>query len=344
MRKSRSTSRKGVVGGRGRANVLRGEAGRQQVEEELAKQKARKEAAQNRTNQPFRLYVKPGTTKEVIVLDEAPDWYMYEHQLQDPQTKRWNIFTGCLTEKNDCPVCKSVGREGYYALVLSVIDLEPYTTRDGKTVEWSRKLMVVKTSQIKKFVRRFDNEGSLRGAVFELSRDGDKEPATGSDIELVEFVDEDELKSYKRSWKDREGKTHKEDCSVPFDYEKIFEEPTYEGLAKLIGVNPNLPGSDAEADEELDDENDWDEEEDEEETAPPPRSRRGRRAKTEEVEVDEDEEVEEEEEADEDEEDPPFDADEEEEEEKPARRSTRKKAGERKSARPTRPARPGRRR
>jgi hypothetical protein len=311
--------------------MYRGEAGRQRVEEELEKQKQRKAQRQAQQNQPFRVYVKPGTTKEVVVLDDAPDLYIYEHQLKDPQTGRWNIFTGCIQDTDNCPVCQVTGKEGYYALVLSVIDLEPYTTRDGKTIEWSRKLMVVKASQIKKFTRRFEKEGSLRGAVFELSRDGDKEPSIGSDIELIEFMEEGDLAQYKRSWKDREGKTHNEDCSVPYDYDQIFEEPTYESLAAKVGGAPAQPGSTREAEEELDkgsDDNDWDEEDEKEEKPARRTTRRSRRTRDDEVDTGEDD-------------DPPFDADEDDEgeEEAPAPRRRAGRGEARKSARPARPGR-----
>ena len=238
---------------RGRA-FYRGSAGREKAEEELAAQKAKAEARKEQGNQPFRFKVKVGETTQFVVCDDEPEFYRFEHNLQDKATQRWNIFTGCTKEWENCPVCESSGRESYYALYLTVVDFTPFETRDGKTVEFSRKLLVVKPGQQKKFHRAYakaQKDGlTLRGAVFEVTRDGDKDSSIGNDIEFVEFMEEDELTGYVRSWKDKEGKKHTENCSEVFDYEKLFTEPDSEALRALVGGSPT-PGSRAHEEKEL---------------------------------------------------------------------------------------------
>lgn len=238
---------------KGRSTIYRGAAGRAKADEELALQKQQAEARKAQGHQPFRFKVGVGETTQFIILDEAPDVYRYEHALQDPKTKWWNIFTGCVKEFDNCPVCEAT-RDSYYALYLTVIDLTEFTTRDGDTVEFSRKLLVVKPGQQKKFnrlyTRAIKDGGSLRGALIEVSRDGEKDASIGSDFELVEYVEEEELQTYVRKWKDRDGKKQVEKCYEVLDYEKLFGDVTTESLRKIVGGTP-APGSRAHEEREL---------------------------------------------------------------------------------------------
>lgn len=233
-----------MVQKRKNSSVFRGAAGRERADEELARQKARAEARKEQQHMPFRFRIAPGNTTEFIVVDDAPDFFRHEHNLKNPQTGIWDIYTGCTAEWDNCPVCEATQRESYYAMYLTVIDLTSFETKDGKTHDFSRKLLVVKPAQQKKFIRAYnkaEKEGrTLRGAVFEVTRDGDKDSAIGNDIEFVEFVEEDDLAAYVRTWKDREGKKHTEDCSVPYNYDELFEEPDSDKLRALVGGAPAL--------------------------------------------------------------------------------------------------------
>jgi hypothetical protein len=191
---------------------------------------------------PFRFWVPVGESREVVILDDKPDFFMYEHNMKNPATGRFDKYTGCVRDHDNCPVCETTGHEGYYALFLSVLDLTPYTTKNGDTIDFTRKLLVVKSGQQKKFIRHFDRHGTLRGAIFELNRDGAKDPQIGNDIEFVEDMEEDELSGYVRSWVDRDKKKHTEDCSQAFVYEDLFEEPDTDALAIIVGAEPS-PGS-----------------------------------------------------------------------------------------------------
>ena len=217
----------------------RGDAGREKADEELVKQKARQEARKEQGNMPFRFRVAVGGTTQFVILDDAPEWFRFEHNLKNPQTGFWDTFTGCVKEFDNCPVCEVSGRESYYALYFSVLDFTEFETRDGTKHDFSRKLLVVKPAQQKKFIRAFnkaEKDGmTLRGAVFETTRDGDKDSSIGNDIEYIEHMDEEELATYIRSWKDKEGKKQTEDCSEPYDYEALFEEPDADKLRALVG-------------------------------------------------------------------------------------------------------------
>lgn len=227
----------------------RGEEGRRKAQEELERQKALAEARRNMPREPFRFYVPVGETKTAVILDDGPDFFRFEHNLKGADGK-WRTFTGCVKENDNCPVCEKEGRESYYALYLTVLDFSEFETRDGETVEFSRKLLVVKPGQQKKFMRFFDKEGTLRGVEVEFTRDGDKDPSIGNDIEFLDFMDEDELSEYTREWTDKEKKKHVEDCSVPFDYEELYPEANVEDLRAMVGGKAPA-GSRSERDREL---------------------------------------------------------------------------------------------
>lgn len=229
---------------------FRGADGARQTEVELERQKQKAEQRKATGNMPFRFRVPVGETRRIIICDEAPDFFMYEHALKDAEGRWGRLFTGCVKTFDNCPVCEAQKQESYYAMFLTCIDLTPFTLRDGTEVEFSRKLLVVKPAQQKKFLRFFNKEGTLRGASFDMSRDGDKDSAIGNDIEFVEFVSEEEMESYTRSWKDRDGKRHTENCDEPIDYAEMFEEPTTEGLRRLVGGDP-APGSRMQSEREL---------------------------------------------------------------------------------------------
>lgn len=330
---------------------LRGQAGREQLEKELERQKAKEEARKNQVNKPYTFWMPDGDTREVCILDDEPYFFRYEHNLKDPRTGKFGLNILCKRDEDNCPICTESGKEGQYIMYLSVLDLKPYTNKDGVEVEFTRKLFAVKSQQQKKFIRRFEKDGTLRGAIYELSRDGAKSPVIGNDIEFLEFMDEEELSEYERTWKDRDGKRHTEDCSQPFDYDEIMPDQSIDEICdeyeEAYGKRPKAPpGSSRDNEEDNYDEVDEEVDEEEEESRSSRRrkpSRRSARKREEENEIDEDAEENWEDEEEEDDGEPPFDVDEddeEEEEEKPKRRSRAKpKAKAKAKSKPTRRSR-----
>lgn len=230
----------------------RGEEGRRRAEEEAIRSKARAEARRASSNMPFRYRVGVGQTGSFVVLDDAPDFFRFEHTLKNPATGRFDLHIGCCAEWDNCPA--DATDDAYYALYLTVIDLTPYTNSRGEEVPFARKLLVVKPSQQKKIMRaykRADEEyGSFRGVVFETTRDGDKDASIGNDIITTgEVIDEDTLQEYVRVWTDAENKEHTENCFEVLDYETLFPSMEADEIATLIGAT--VPGSRAYNDQEL---------------------------------------------------------------------------------------------
>lgn len=230
----------------GRPAFYRGEEGRRRADEELVKDKQKQAARKEAQNMPFRFRIAPDSSTQFIVVDDAPDFFRFEHNMKNPATGFWDTFTGCVAEWDNCPVCEAAGKDPYYAMYLTVIDLTPFSTKDGTKHEFSRKLLVVKPAQQKKFHRlynKFAAEGlTLRGALFEATRDSDKDSSIGNELEYIEHVSEEEMQDYVREWTDRDKKRHTENCSEAYDYEKLFEAPDTEKLRAIVGGRPT-PGS-----------------------------------------------------------------------------------------------------
>lgn len=232
---------------------FRGEEGRRRAEEELVKAKAKAELRKEQGNLPFRYRISPGESGSFVILDDEPNFYRFEHNLQNPATGFFDLFIGCCAEWDNCPACNK--SDAYYGLFMTVIDLVPYTNKQGVTTEFARKLLVVKPAQQKKFIRAYQRAlkefGTLRGVVFETTRDGKMDSAIGNDIEMTdEFIPEEDLQTYVRTWKDRENKKHTENCSEVFDYETLFPEPTVESIGAALGEGPQ-PGTRAHEDKVL---------------------------------------------------------------------------------------------
>lgn len=234
-------------------------------QEQIRERRARRAQQQN---QPFRFWMPPGTERKIIVLDDQPEdfFYRYEHAVFNPDTNRNDIYLDCADDSGTCPVCANTDSKPYYALYLTVIDLEPYTNKNGEEIEWSRKLFVVKSGMQRPWVREAEREGGLRGKVYRIFRDAQTDPVTGHQIELdldEEPYTEEQLAEFVREYTDREGKVHVEDCSQPFDYDAIMPEMSIEELAAAVGGAPATPGSRAAEDEAFDDDAPWDDAEEE---------------------------------------------------------------------------------
>lgn len=213
----------------------RGADGMRRMQDEQKRQEAMREARKARTYEPHRFYVPVGETREIIIVDEEPDFFRNEHNLRNPSTKRFDLFTPCIDESANCPVCAASDKPAYFAMYLTVIDTTPFETRAGDEVEWSKKLLVVKPAQQKKIARLLEQHGTLRGMRLAMTRDGDKDAAIGNDIEFIDFVSEDELADYVDEYTDKDGEVHEVIGDEPFDYEAIYPDMTEKQLKAIAG-------------------------------------------------------------------------------------------------------------
>ena len=250
------------------ASRYRGAAGRKQMREEQKRIKKRREQRQQQYGQPRRFWMpydgwvpqgrrgrgaEPATgERRIVVLDNEPEFFRYEHEISEKNGD--TVHYDCLQEtQENCPVCDETGNQSYYALFLTVLDLEGYEDKNGNRVPWSRKLFVVKAGMQRTWVRQFENHGSLRGRIFTVIRDNDKSPRTGNEIvDTGKKFSEKKLATYINTYKDRNGKTHTEDCSQPYNYDELFPPMTREELERAVGADPT-PGSRRHESRNLDD-------------------------------------------------------------------------------------------
>ncbi len=263
------------------------------MQEEQVKAEALKAQRDASFGAPYRYWTPIKATQEIIIVDEAPDFFRHEHALQNRKSKKWDNYVPCIDEHANCPICAVAERPSYFAMYLTIIDINGYENSKGEWVEFGKKLLVVKPTQQKKIMRLYEKHKTLRGMILSMTRDDDKSAAIGNDIEFVEFMDEEELLAYETEYTDKENKVHHIICHEPYDYDALFPEMTEKALRAVAGGRPAEAGSREANSAALGD--DWDEpaargtrtatrrgaapaEEEEEAPAPAPRRAAGRAA------------------------------------------------------------------
>ena len=223
---------------------------------------------------PFRLWMKPGTSQEIIILDNSLEeaFSRREHNVQGSDGK-YNNFETCLADSGEeCPNCKQYGDNSYLVAFLSALVLKEWTSKKtGEVHKYSKMLVPIKRGQFGKFTKLAavieKQKGILRGTYLVMEReDVDKssaigEPSTLEDGTQFDHYSEDDLVAEfgHKEVKSRDGKILKaanQDIQV-FDYLKLFPEETKEDLETQLGIDPDpTPGSKEEAVKELSDEDD----------------------------------------------------------------------------------------
>lgn len=209
------------------------------MQEEQVKAEARKAAREASFGAPFRFFCMPGESREVVIVDEMPDFFRHEHAMLTKGTKRWDTYVPCVAEHANCPACDVAERPSYFAMYLTIIDLTPYEDKNGDTVEFSKKLLVVKPTQQKKIMRLYDRHKTLRGMVLNMARDTKEDAQIGNDIEFVEFMDEEDLLTYETEYVDQKNVAHPVICHEPYNYEEFMPDMTDKQLRAIIGGRPD---------------------------------------------------------------------------------------------------------
>lgn len=289
-------SRTGAAATKKAAPKSFGRTGRQGLDE--AKEEAER-IAERRVGggafAPFRFWMKQGTEREIIILDESLDdaFFCYEHGLQDSNGKWGREHSICVKEHENCPLCSAsedeksgVGRS-YYVMFLTILDLDPYVNKQGEEIPYTKKLMAVKGTQINEFAKTLEkaeeNNGTIRGLYMVMSRGNETNsasigtPTILDNEKLYDLVPEEELEE--DYWNEavvneQSGAVYKEEGSdiEPFDYAELFEYPDVDELARKYSKRHRSAGSQSDIEDE------WAEgEEEAEEDEAPKRTRRSKR-------------------------------------------------------------------
>jgi hypothetical protein len=191
-----------------------------------------------KTDYTRRFRLSPGEKGKVIFLDHPKVW-LYQHSLQ--VDGRWESFT-CTAEKESCPLCIS-GNRNFPILVATVLDTRKYTsTKNGKTYQYQKNLMVFKGKGIRAMMRQFLEGGKqdLTHYVLEIERDTDpKSVACGEYFTLDKKVSVPSLENLAKKM-DLDPK----EFLQPLDYFAILAPKTDKELRILAGMGEPVGGGD----------------------------------------------------------------------------------------------------
>ncbi len=192
---------------------------------------------------PFRYWLPVGAQGDIIILDNELGPCFYEHAIPGPGND-WSkvVHELCPKEYDTCPLCagQQGQKESYYIMFLSIIDLRPYTKRDGTVVQWSRKLLAVKAQQQNYFVRLLERcNNNLRGTHLLMTRDAQQSFNIGNPEMVASYTEEQIAQSFShpevRSSQDNRVLKAANADMFPYEYGKIFRRPSGEDLRKRYG-------------------------------------------------------------------------------------------------------------
>lgn len=218
-----------------KAWYLKGKDGINRGKEEAQRAKERRE------NQgPLRFWLNYDSSANVILLD-TPWFFFYEHNLSIGG-KYHNYYT-CVRDIEPCPLDKA-DRDPSYSLAFTGIDCTKFTTKDGVTKQYQKRLFVLRGKALEVMTRRMEKLGELKGMIFEFARGSKKtECSTGEDITFSgKKVTAEQLRKMFAVAKP-EG-TKLEDWVKPIDYVTILKPKSVEELRALVGATPPVGASD----------------------------------------------------------------------------------------------------
>jgi hypothetical protein len=218
----------------------------QQAEQEAEKRRAE-------IGKMFRFFMKPKEERKIIFVDGALDAQgflnpprFYEHNLY--LNGSWGNTFVC-PEKTDpvnggkCPICEGGDRPQLVAL-FTIIDVNPYTAKNGKVYSNQRKLFVATPGTFEILNKSAIKRGGLVGATFDVSRTKDKDPRVGNVFDFMEKTDPEILKKkLMRTYTDKENKSVTVCDFMPGEYDKEIIYRTADELRKMGFGQPNHEGA-----------------------------------------------------------------------------------------------------
>ena len=189
------------------------------------------------------LWVAKGDTRRIVILDVKPIVKLHFHI--DAGAKYEKV--PCISEHDSCPICEVAGQgsrfgkqKGY--IIVTVLDLTPWTTKDGKEMKYTKKIWAIETEAQRNIVAKYlEKYGTTRGLVLDLTRSGAKGEGSSGSAMYEDFISEQQIKDNftNPEYKNDEGKVLKpagEDTRV-FDYGKLFTLPTANDLRRKYNLS-----------------------------------------------------------------------------------------------------------
>lgn len=222
-------------------------------------------------NKPWEISVPQGGTLDVYILDAGEPFATYQHDIGGGPNTRSKTYP-CLQDTGEqCPLCLKEGKSGYYILYFTAVaPKETYKNKDGKMVtrRFQKKLFPIKIKMQEKYKREFlKQKGSFRGLKLRLIRDGQMDPKTGNDFEVLGRLSEAQIQKYAQAKiegldKDTRERIIRAKLGEPFDYDKTFPVIDAKTLAQMAGAGrtygeSGLGGADFDEEDEGVADNGW---------------------------------------------------------------------------------------
>lgn len=147
---------------------------------------------QARAGGPNRFWMKAGTTREIVFVDDEP-LSLFEHQWR--ANGHWRNWATCCREISDvAPCCEKLGdRSRSFTGFYTIIDCSDHKDSKGTSYQYELKLLPAKLATIKLIQRKKTEKGSLIGLSYNVSRDSNDDPNCGNDFSFSKEVDLDKL-------------------------------------------------------------------------------------------------------------------------------------------------------
>lgn len=214
--------------------------------EELAKKAAAEaEIQKSSKGKMFRFWIKEGEEAKITFLDgDISDQgfllppRFFEHMVK--VNGKWTNFV-CPEKTNPhsgekCPLCATNEKAALVA-VFTIIDHRVTSSTDGtKTYKDQRRLYLVKQQAYEMLNKLAVKRGGLTGTSWDVSRVGDKSPASGNMFDFIEKNDMTELQKVYRETIEVDGKKVEQTYATPANYDEEIVYHTGEELGKLLGM------------------------------------------------------------------------------------------------------------
>lgn len=144
---------------------------------------------------PRRFWLPVGKSCTVVFLDDNP-FTIYEHQLKiGGNFRNWYSCRLGFDEKDpSCPLCdamrdRRIPNKRNYVGFLTIIDVTGWTGDRGEKIVNTRQLYSMGAETLKRMRVIKQKKTSLVGAMFEITRTGDRSPGCGDMWDFVKVVD-----------------------------------------------------------------------------------------------------------------------------------------------------------
>lgn len=139
---------------------------------------------------PNRVWIKPGTSTELLFIDDEPS-SMYEHNWKADGS--WKNWLTCLSQGDfgEIPCCELLGANSkYYVGFFTVVDLSKWTDKKGNVHQYEVKLLPAKLKTQKKLQRKKEELGKLSGNIIKCFRETDDSASVGDEFTFVKTVED----------------------------------------------------------------------------------------------------------------------------------------------------------